>query len=129
MKVLFNQLTKAFRGFTAAELSSGDVESDRLPIFGVGRGCRAVDFQKDKASAKSCSLIPVDERMICAQIEKIGGSNFNQVCKRRLASEGGLRGCYTGIEEFLRPYSGASPEFFDRREVNFNACILVLQSV
>lgn len=65
-------------------------------------------FQHDKCGRKGGALVAIHERVIAAEIEKIGRSNLDMIAQQRPSTERGLRGSHRRFKQTPVSQAGAA---------------------
>ena len=104
------QLAQPCRGFLPVDARGGDVEDELFPDLAIRCGFDSVEAQEHDRCGHCGALVPVDERMVAAQVEQIRRGDFFEIGKRRLAAEGGLGGSDGGFEKSTVPDARGAAE-------------------
>jgi hypothetical protein len=88
-----NQFPQSLSGGSAVDFTRGHIQDEPFPI--VDRQFRArqnfVGFQKNQASGERGAFVPVNKRMIAANVKEIRRPDLDRIRDERLAHHRGLR--------------------------------------
>ena len=113
------QLSQLRGGRVPVDVARGDGEREVLPLMSITGWLNPVQSQKYKARTERSPLVAVDERVIPAEIEQIGGCHLDEVHKERLAAETRLGSGHCRLEQRDIPDAVQSAEARKRLSVDF----------
>ena len=113
------QLSQLCRGRVPVDVARGDGEREVLPLLSIMGWLNPVQSQKYQARTERSPLVSVDERVIPAEVEQIGGCHLNAVHEERLAAETRLWSGPGRLEQRDIPYAVQSAEARKRLSVDF----------
>ena len=89
----------------SVEAPVGDLERQPLPRGTISGWRSVIQLQEHEAGAKGCSFVAIEERMIPAEVEQVGGRDVNDVCEDRFTAKGRLWSGDRGFEQSAVTYA------------------------
>lgn len=75
----FQGAAQSLCGLVAVETAGGDIEHQFLPLFAIRCRLDPINPQENDGGHHGGALVPIEKRMIAAEIKKICGGDFPDV--------------------------------------------------